>query len=29
MSIRWDELVKRASGRPLSVASLAREVASA
>ena len=29
LSIRWDELVERASGRPLSVESLAREVAAA
>ncbi len=29
LSIRWDELVERSTGRPLSVASLAREVASA
>jgi len=29
LSIRWDELVERATGRPLSVESLAREVAPA
>jgi peptidyl-dipeptidase A len=29
LSVRWDELVRQASGRPLSVESLAREVAAA
>jgi hypothetical protein len=29
LSVRWDRLVERASGRPLSVESLAREVAAA
>jgi peptidyl-dipeptidase A len=29
LSVRWDRLVERASGRPLSVQSLAREVATA